>query len=76
MVDVPAYIRTFVPIVVMWLVSAAGDAGIVISDDLSTTMTVTIAGVVSAVYYAAVRWLGKRWPWAERLLGSAKSPSY
>lgn len=74
--DIDAHIRTYVPIVVMWLVAAAADAGIVISDELSMTMTATIAGLVSAVYYALVRAVGQKFPWVERFLGVGKTPSY
>ena len=76
MFDMTAHIRTYVPIVVTWIVSAMADAGIIIPDDLSVTMTATIAGVVAAVYYAAVRWVGKKVPWVEMFLGSRTTPTY
>lgn len=70
-------IRTVVPaavgLVLAWL---ARKTGIVLPEDLSAELTLTVAGVAIGAYYAAVRALEVRWPWVGRLLGSRRQPTY
>ncbi len=71
------HIRTLTPIAIgyaaTWL---AANAGIIISDSTSQSVTLAAAGALTAAYYVVVRWLGKRWPQAERLLGAPAQPKY
>lgn len=69
-------IRTYVPWVVgagiAWLVNAGFD----IAPDVSAAAAVAAVGLVSAVYYFAVRWLESKIPWLGVLLGAPKAPVY
>ena len=73
---VPALIRTYSPFVVAWVAGWLASLGI----HLGSTGRVVLVGLVGTaagwLYYAAVRWAEKRWPWASRLLGSVKQPTY
>ena len=71
-------IRTWVPIgvgaVLSWL---AVKYAVVVPEDISAEVTAGLTGLVTAVYYALVRALEKRWPRiGALLLGSAKKPLY
>jgi hypothetical protein len=74
---VPSLIRTWVPILVTFLVTLAADNGIVIDEATSNAATAAIAGLAGAIYYALVRLLeakvGPAWGW---LLGLATAPKY
>ncbi|MDD7963296.1 hypothetical protein [Microbacterium thalli] len=87
-----ATIRTAVPAAIGWLLAqlvstipAVGDAIATVDGILATSapgytvaliLTAVCIGLVTALYYWAVRELGKRWPIVERfLLGSAKQPT-
>lgn len=71
-------IRTWVPIgvgaVLSWLLVKYG---VVVPEDISAEVTAGLTGLVTAVYYAIVRALEKRWPKiGALLLGSSKKPAY
>ncbi len=71
-------VRTWVPIavgaVLSWL---AVKYGVVVPEDISTELTAGLTGVVTAVYYALVRALERRWPKVgSLLLGSKQKPVY
>lgn len=87
-----ATIRTAVPAAIGWLIAwlisrvpAVADIIATIDGILATSapgftvsliVTAIAIGLVTALYYRAVRELGKRWPIVERfLLGSAKQPA-
>ncbi|MFF0727394.1 hypothetical protein [Streptomyces sp. NPDC004134] len=75
-------LRTLVPLLVGWVVTAAGAFGV---DADSTTVTAGVTALVTAVYYAVFRaleeWAAKR-DWkplrlvAGVLLGWARPPEY
>lgn len=70
-------IRTHAPIwagvIVFWL---ATKLNIVVDETTKMAIATVIAGVLSSVYYEAVRLAELRWPWVGVLLGSAKQPKY
>lgn len=70
----PAFIRTYVPLLVSALVGWLASIGLNVSDEAQTALAVGIGGVAAAAYYAAVRWAEARWPAVGVLLGSAKTP--
>ncbi len=71
------HIRTFTPIAIGYAVTwVAANTGIIISDSTSTSVTLAAAAALTAAYYALARWLGTRWPVAERLLGTSAQPTY
>ena len=71
------HIRTYVPILVgfalTWL---ARELGIVLDDTTEANVIGAAVGLGAAVYYALVRLLAERWPWAGNLLGVNKAPAY
>jgi hypothetical protein len=64
-------VRTYVPIVVGYLVSLG-----LLPGDLSDEATAAATGAIIAVYYALARLLEKKWPAFGWLLGIPKEPSY
>lgn len=73
--DLTGFIRTYVPIVVGYLLTQFIElTGLVDIDTEQVALTVT--GIVIAVYYATVRWAETRWPNAGWLLGKASPPVY
>ena len=72
-----AHIRTLVPVVVGYAATwVATNLGIVISTETSASATLAVAGVLTAGYYVLARFLGRRWPVLERLLGASATPTY
>jgi len=69
-------IRTWVPIIVGWLVSQLLIIGVVIDDDTSKLLESAISAVTIALYYAAARWLETKFPNAGVLLGYIRQPVY
>jgi len=71
------HIRTLTPIAVGYLVTLlARQFNIVVSDSTSASVIIAMSNGLSALYYVAARWLGRRYPWAERMLGVAATPLY
>lgn len=64
-------IRTVIPKVVALLVGLFG-----IPDSYSAEMTLALSLIAGYAYYFAARLLGRWFPWAERLLGIPKPPTY
>ena len=72
-----AHIRTLVPVAVGYGVTwLATNLGIIISTETSLSVTLPVAAVLTGGYYAGARYLGKRWPVLERLLGTPATPTY
>lgn len=59
-------IRTVVPSAVAWALTSLAVWVGPVPDDLATQVTVGITGLCVLVYYSAVRWLERRWPWVGR----------
>lgn len=73
----PAFIRTYVPLVVGAAVTwAATRHGIVLDEATSQAATIAATGIASAVYYGLVRVLEARFPAFGVLLGYTAQPSY
>jgi len=68
-----SHIRTFVPIVVGWVIVWLANIGFEVD---STEAVAAVTGAVIAVYYALVRGLAQKWPNVGVLLGINKAPSY
>lgn len=62
-------IRTYIPLLVGWIVAQLSSASIEIDP-------VTVTTVVTAVYYAIVRALEAKFPKVGWLLGKASPPTY
>lgn len=73
---VPSFVRTYVPLVVAWLVGWLLSLGIEIDDSTQLVLVTGLSGLAAALYYAVVRWLEKRFPAIGLFLGSAKQPVY
>ena len=70
-------IRTWVPIAVGFALTwIAAKLDIIVSEDTSAQVTALAVSAVIALYYLVARWLEQRVPWAGRLLGVSKEPSY
>lgn len=65
------WIRTLVPLAVGALISWG-----VLPDDLSDQAAAVGYAVITSLYYLVARFLAKKWPVFEWLLGVGKSPSY
>lgn len=72
----PAVVRTVVPLAVAGLTAVLTALGADVDPGIEAILAPTVGLVVGAVYYWIVRLLAKRWPWTERLLLSAKVPTY
>jgi len=71
------HIRTYVPIAVGFVLTwLARELGIVIDENTEANLVLAVAGLVSAIYYGAVRALAEKWPWIGSLLGKNKAPTY
>lgn len=69
-------IRTVVPLVVGWLGSLLATIGVTITDDQQSALVGLLGAVIGALYYIVARVLEQHFPWASRLLGSSKQPTY
>lgn len=70
-------IRTWVPILVggvaTWL---AAKTGVILDEQSQAGLIVGFGGLLSAIYYGAVRWLETRYPALGVLLGKRQQPEY
>ncbi len=78
---VTSLIRTVVPIIIGWLLSLPIvppllDALGVTTERASTVLSAAFTAALSAIWYAAVRLLEKRWPSLGVLLGVPVTPTY
>lgn len=71
-----SYIRTYTPALAGIIIGALISWGLPVDPAAAVPLTAVLSGVFIAVYYALVRWLEHRYPWAGWLLGSPKQPSY
>jgi hypothetical protein len=71
---IPSLIRTYVPLLIAYVVGWLASLGITVDDETRSALTTLIGTVVAALYYAAARWAEQRWPWATVLLGSSQQP--
>ncbi|KKI16364.1 MULTISPECIES: hypothetical protein [unclassified Leucobacter] len=71
-----ALVRTVVPTAVGYLLSLIALAGLNLTEQTANLLTLLLTTVLTAVYYAAVRWLSTRWAWFGWLLGYPTNPTY
>lgn len=71
-----ATIRTVVPAFVGTFVLFMAQNGISLDETAISGLVAFLVALFTAVYYVAVRLLGKRFPHAEVLLGATKTPEY
>lgn len=69
-------IKTVVPYFVGLVVSLLATVGIEMDEGTRSSLVQVLTFAVGTAYYLVVVWLTKRFPWAEKLLGSSKSPEY
>ena len=71
------HIRTYVPMIVgflvMWL---ARELGIIIDENTEANLVAAFGGLAAALYYGLVRFLAEKWPWIGNFLGVNKAPVY
>lgn len=66
-------IRTIVPVIVGLILTQLLRLGFDIDE---ASLTAVLNGLLISAYYVLVRWVGERYPAAEWLLGSPKTPAY
>lgn len=71
--QLPAYLRTYVPMIVLILGKELAKHGLNVDGDL---LQLIVAGVMAAAYYALVRFLEQHKAQFGWLLGYAKQPLY
>lgn len=71
--QLPAFVRTYIPIVVLILSKELAKHGFNIDGDL---LQLVVAGAMAAAYYAGVRYLESHKASFGWLLGMAKQPAY
>lgn len=72
---IPSLIRTYVPLLVAYVVGWLVSLGIPVTDDAQSALTAGIGTVVAALYYTAVRFAERKWPALTVLLGSTEQPA-
>lgn len=71
------HIRTYVPMIIGYLAMLlARELGIIIDEDTQANLVAAFGGLAAILYYAAVRFVAEKWPWAGNLLGVNKAPVY
>lgn len=70
----PSFVRTLVPVAVGQIAAYLATIGITLPDEVVAAVTVVIGFIITAVYYAALRFLEQKWPWIGVLLGWAATP--
>ena len=73
---IPGYIRTYVPLLVAWLVGLLAERGVIVPEDISTTLATLLGLIAAALYYALVRLLEKHKGKFGWLLLAPKQPVY
>lgn len=71
-----ATIRTVVPSFVGMFVLMMADRGVQLDEVAVSGLGAFLVGLLTAIYYVAVRLLGTKFPQAELLLGASKTPTY
>lgn len=74
--QLPAFVRTYVPLAVSWLAGWLISLGVDLSPNDQYAIATGLGALVAALYYAAVRWLEKRYPTVGALLGYIRQPVY
>ena len=69
-------IRTVVPSIVSTFALFMAARGFELDEASLAGLESFLVGIAVAAYYVVVRLLGKKFPWAESLLGSTKKPEY
>lgn len=73
---VTGLIRTYVPIAVGVFITWVATLGVELDATTEAGLIAGLTGVLIAVYYTVVRFLAKKWPFLEVLLGSQATPTY
>lgn len=74
--NIIAVIRTAVPTLVGALAAWSATIGIELDETTKSALAVFLTGAFGTVYYAGVRWVASKVPWAEWLLGYPAVPVY
>lgn len=70
----PSFIRTYIPIVVGYVVSFFTSLGVDLTDEQEKAFTTTLGALVAIVWYLVFRFLEQKWPKLGAFLGWAKTP--
>lgn len=73
---ITSFIRTYSHWVVVWLAAGLASIGIDITDAQQAALVGVISMLAGWAWYAVIRRLEQRYPWASRLLGSTSQPLY
>lgn len=73
---VVSLIRTYVPVGVGAVVAFLVARGLKLDPQVTTGVTALLTAGITAAYYAGVRALEAKFPWAGVLLGHTAKPSY
>ena len=73
---VPSLIRTYVPILVGQVAAWLALKGVQLDEQTVLAAATALGGIISALYYLAVRLLEQKFPQLGILLGSTKKPEY
>lgn len=74
--QIPALVRTYVPLAVGFLISWLATLGVNVNSDGRTALVSGVTAVITAVYYTVAHALETRWSVFSLLLGSTNTPSY
>lgn len=74
--QMPAFIRTYVPLGVAALVGWLANLGVILPASASEGLALFLGTLAGALWYAGVRYLEAKWPALGVLLGSTKTPVY
>lgn len=71
-----AIVRSLVPIVIGWIVGVLAAINIPVEPEIQAGAVLSLSTVAASLYYIAVAWLERQWPWFGWLLGVARNPVY
>lgn len=71
-----AIVRTVVPLIVGYVLSLAVMAGLHVPEEVVGLVELVLVTVLTAAYYALIRWLSERWAWVGWMLGYPTNPHY
>lgn len=75
-VEIPAVVRTAVPVAVGGVVSALATMNIRLDEAMTNLLSAGLTGLFAVLYYVVAHALESRWPSLSLLLGSTARPTY
>lgn len=74
--EIPAVVRTVVPVAVGGVVSTLATMNITLDEQMTNLLSAGLTGLFAVVYYVVIHALESRWPSLSLLLGSTARPTY